>query len=566
MKMKIFFPVHLTLLLLVAPLSLFGQDAEVTPDEKARAVEYFIQGINDFENEDYERALDNLTAAHLTLSDDSGINYALSDVYLAMGDFSNAAYYGQLAATADPENKWYHLQLADIYRQSGRTESAMEAFDNALKHHPRDVDILYMKANTYIEFGELLKANELFDRIIEIRGSEFEIHLRKFQNFNALQMREDALKELEKMREINPGNLTTLHTISQYYLELGDEVSARETLLDARDRNPRDPQTLILLAEIFINNMEWQNLGETFISMIEDPLINPTQKMELVSFIYHQQQRYPNEPVLAEQAESAIRTFSNSEPSYGPAQLIAAEFYLQRNELEPALETLKRVNETVPEESEAWSQRMQILFSMQRYDEVIELSSEANEQAPNNAFIQFFTGASYMMNDQPEMAEKWLSEATNAPARRNFRSIVYGSLGDVKTDLDKWEEAVEAYETALRLDSNNHNAMNNYAYYLSVRGERLDYAQQMAERAIALEPVNAAYLDTIGWIHFKKGNYEDARKYIKMSIETGDASAEVYEHMGDVYKALDDEEEARNWWKRALEMDPERDYLEERIR
>jgi len=209
---------------------------------------------------------------------------------------------------------------------------------------------------------------------------------------------------------------------------------------------------------------------------------------------------------------------------------------------------------------------MQILFSMQRYDEVIELSSEANEQAPNNAFIQFFTGASYMMNDQPEMAEKWLSEATNAPARRNFRSIVYGSLGDVKTDLDKWEEAVEAYETALRLDSNNHNAMNNYAYYLSVRGERLDYAQQMAERAIALEPVNAAYLDTIGWIHFKKGNYEDARKYIKMSIETGDASAEVYEHMGDVYKALDDEEEARNWWKRALEMDPERDYLEERIR
>jgi tetratricopeptide (TPR) repeat protein len=565
MKMKSFFPVYLALLLL-APLSLFGQDAEVTPDEKTRAVEYFIQGINDFENQDFERALDNLTAAHLTLSDDAGINYALSDVYLVMGDFSNAAYYGQLAATADPENKWYHLQLADIHRQSGQIELAMEAFDNALKHHPRDVDILYMKANTYIEFGELLKANKLFDRIIEIRGPEFEIHLRKFQNFNALQMRESALKELEKMREINPGNLTTLHTISQYYLELGDEESARETLLDARDRNPRDPQTLILLAEIFISNREWQNLGETFISMIEDPLINPTQKMELVSFIYHQQQRFPNEPVLAEQAESAIRTFSNSEPAYGPAQLIAAEFYLQRNELEPALETLKRVNQTVPEESEAWSQRMQILFSMQRYDEVIELSSEANEQAPNNAFIQFFTGAAYMLNGQPEMAENWLLEATNAPARRNFRSIVYGSLGDVKTDLDKWEEAVEAYETALRLDSNNHNAMNNYAYYLSVRGERLDYAQQMAERAIALEPGNAAYLDTIGWIHFKKGNYEDARKYIKLSIETGDASAEVYEHMGDVYETLDDEEEAINWWKKALEMDPERDYLEERIR
>jgi tetratricopeptide (TPR) repeat protein len=564
-RMKNYLSLYI-ILLLISPLSVFAQDAEVTSDEKARAVEYFIQGINDFENEDYERALDNLTAAHLSLSEDPGINYALSDVYLAMGDYSNAAYYGELAATADPENKWYHLQLADIYRKSGRTESAMEAFDNALQHHPNDVDVLFMKANTYVEFGELLKANELFDRIIEIRGPEFELHLRKFQNFNALQMRDSALVELEVMRKINPSNLSTLHTISQYYLELGDEASARETLLDARDRNPRDPQTLILLAEIFINNREWQALGDTFISMIEDPLISPSQKMELVSFIYLQHQRNPGEPVLTEQAESAIRIFSESEPEYGPAQLVAADFFLQQNELEPALETLIRVNELIPDETEAWSQRMQILFSLQRYREVIELSEEADEKAPNNALIQFFTGASYMLENDPEQAELWLKQATEAPARRNFRSIIYGSLGDVKTDLDKWDEAVEAYETALRLDSNNHNVMNNYAYFLSVRGERLDYAQQLAEGAITLEPDNAAYLDTMGWIHYKLGNYEDARQYIRMSVDTGEASAEVYEHLGDVYQALENEEEARIWWEQALEKDPERGYLRDRLR
>ncbi len=538
---------------------------EITPEERAQAMEYFIQGITDFENEDYERALDNLTAAHLKLSDDPGINYALSDVYLMMGDYNNASYYAQIAADNEPENRWYQLQLAEIYRQSGRYEAIIDIFDTILEYHPDDADVLYMKSQAFVEFGELEKSNETLDRLIEIRGSEFELHLRKFQNFNAMQQQDKALEQLEIMRELNPGNLSTLHTISQYYLELGDEESARETLFDARERNPRDPQTLILLAEIFINNEEWENLGETFISMIEDPLIYPSQKMELVRFLYMQFQQRPQNSILANQTSEAITVFSRSEPEYGPAQLIASEFFIQQNNPDLALETLERASEAAPEEPDVWSQRLQILFSQGRYDEVIDLNQKAREFAPNNAFVLFFTGASYMMTDQYEKAGELLEEASNAPGRRNFRSIIYGTLGDVMQELDSWDRAVDAYNMALRLDRDNHNALNNYAYFLSVRGERLNEALEMAERAISFEPENAAYLDTIGWIHFKLGNYEEARSYIQKAVDTGDASAEVYEHLGDVYRELGDDENAKLWWSRAFEIDPEREHLKERI-
>lgn len=568
--MKSFFEIPIFILLILLPFlapnsNVLAQTGELTAEEQTLAMEYFIQGVTDFENEDYERALDNLTAAHLKLSDNPGINYVLSDVYLVMGDYSNAAYYSRLAVEAEPQNKWYHLQLAEIHRKSGRNDAAIEALNGALEAHPRDVDILFFKAESYINFGELLKSNEVFDQILEIRGSDFEIHLRKFQNFNALQMRDSALVELEKMRELNPGNLSTLHTISQYYLDLGDEESARKTLQEARERNPRDPQTLILLADIFINNGEWENLGETFVSILKDPLIYPTQKMELVRFIYTQHTQNPEIELLARQTESVILAFSRNEPEYGPAQLIAAEFFLQRNETELALETLERATAAAPEEPEAWSQRIQLLFTLQRYDEVIGLSDEAAEYTPGNAFIQFFTGLSHMLTGQPEQAELWLEKAASSPGRRNFRSVVYSSLGDVKHDLDKWSEAVDAYEMALRLDSDNHGAMNNYAYFLSLKEERLGYAEELAERAIALEPENAAYLDTVGWIHYIRGNYDEALRYIQRSVDTGEASAEVLEHLGDVYEALGNSENARKWWQEALNADPERDYLQEKI-
>ncbi len=563
--MRHFGTLFIMMFLFFIPLQVAAQGGSSSAGEKAKATQAYIEGITHFENEEYEQALDQLTFAHLQLSDEPGVNFALADAYLATGDLTNASYYGKMAVEKEPDNKWYHLKLAEIYKRAGRNEATIEAFKNARKHHPDDLDILFQLADTYVDYGELLKANKIYNQIISRRGSEFEIHLRKFRNFNALQMRDSAMVELQKMREIDPGNLTTLRTISQFYLDLNEQEMALEILHEARERNFRDPQTLLLLAEIYIDQEEWDQLGEIFVSMLEDPLIYPSQKQELVRFMYVQHQNNPGEDTLAHQTAQVLQAFSNNEPEYGPAQMIAAEFFLQQNNREAALDKLKQANRVMPEESDAWRQRMQILFSMEKYDEVIAISDSANNYAPDDAFILFFTGASYMLNDETEQAQEWLEQATYAPANRNFRSVIHGTLGDVRQDLDLWEEASEAYEQALRLDPNNHNAMNNFAYFMSERGERLEYALELAEKAVSTEPKNSAYLDTLGWIHFKLENYEQAKKYIQQSIDTGDASAEVFEHLGDVYEALDDSENAIKWWNKALEDDSEREYLHDRI-
>lgn len=546
-------------------LPLNAQNNDSVDPSVTRALEYFIDGINDFENEDYEQALDKLIAAHLLFSEDPGINYALSDVYLVMGDFVNAEYYGQMATELEPDNKWYLLHLSDVYRLSGRSDMAVESLQQILANNPNDQDVLYTLAENYVEFGQLEKANEILDKLIALTGGAFELHIRKFQNYNALGQKENALSELEKIRELNPGNLTTLHTISQYYLESGDLNGAEAVLREARDRKPGEPTTLLLLAEIYTINRDWEQLGRTFIEMMTDPMINPDQKIELARFAFIQSQNFPEEEVLQNQTEKIILALSENEAEYGPAQLIAVDYFFQINELETALEVLERVNKTLPEHSEAWGQRMQLLFSLNRYDEVIDLSESANQYSPDNSFIQFFSGAAYMMTGQYEKAEYWLMEAVNSPSQRTFRSVIYGTLGDVKHELDKWNESEDAYQNAIRLDRNNHTALNNYAYYLSLRRENLDEALEMSKRAVGMEPQNAAYLDTLGWIYYKKGDFDSALEYIQQSVDTGDASAEVYEHLGDIYQALGEMTKAKEWWKKAFEMDPDRTHLSDQF-
>jgi len=562
---RVFFFLTIISLLWTAPAFSQQDQSEVSSIDNIDVLDSYIRGINAFENGEYEEALDLLTAAYLKNPESPGVNFALADAYLALNDLVNAAYYGKIAVSEEPENKWYHLKLAEIYRKAGQNDATVEALQSALKYHPGELDILFRLATIYIDFGQLLEANKIYNRILKQRGPIFDIYLQKFRNFNALQMRDSALVQLQEMRKLEPDNMATLHMMSQFYEGLDERDAAKEILLEARERNARDPQTLILLADMYIKEAKWDSLANTFISMISDPLIGPNQKMELARYIYREHSQRPNESELEFQAERVLNSFSESEPDFGPAHLMAAEFHLQKNEIEPALDKLERATVVMPEQPDAWRQRMQLLFTEQRYEEVIANADSANKYVPDDAFIQFFAGASYMLSDQNEKAIEWLENATLSPARSNFRTVIYSTLADAYADQDMWEDAVDAYETALRLDANNHNAMNNYAYFMAIRDERIDYAEELALKAIGLEPDNAAYLDTVGWIFYLKNDYEKARQYIKASVETGEASAEVFEHLGDVYDKLGEPEKAKKWWQQAVENDPEREYLKERL-
>lgn len=189
---RLYSAVYLFLFLIWIPVISYAQTDE--EENRTRAMAEYIDGIVHFENGDIEEALDKLTAAYLIHSTDAGISYALSVAYLANGDLTNAAYYGQMSTRMDPENKWYLLNMAEIYSRSGRQEMALNRLQDVLNLDRGDIPILYVISDAYIDLGKLEEANEVLDRIIELSGSTFELHLRKFQNYNALRQDNSTLR------------------------------------------------------------------------------------------------------------------------------------------------------------------------------------------------------------------------------------------------------------------------------------------------------------------------------------------------------------------------------------
>src|SRR5690625_3761661 len=86
-----------------------------------------------------------------------------------------------MSTRAEPENKWYLLNMAEIYSRSGRQEMALNQLEAVLNLDPGDLPILYLLTDAYLELGRLEEANGVLDRIIEISGSSFELHLKSFK-------------------------------------------------------------------------------------------------------------------------------------------------------------------------------------------------------------------------------------------------------------------------------------------------------------------------------------------------------------------------------------------------
>lgn len=527
----------------------------------------FLRGITEYEFGNYEYAAELLADASDLMGENASasLDYTLAETFLELDDESNALFYAEQAVEKEGSNKWYRIKLAEVYRILGRSDDSIAQLEESLKITPGDVDVLYTIARIHGLSGDYEQANETYNRIINYTGSNLQVLYNKYQNFTMMGDEERAIGQLEEILELDSGDLRAIKLLGKAYMEQGNTEKAIQTLKEAIRLNPDDEEILSSLSNLYIRENRWEEATQLLSGMIRNPAVELFTKTELIRFFYSRLRSSPDDEQLRQATEELVELLLEKEPEEGYVHSVAASYYNLIGNDARTLGHLESTNNYLPGNESAWRQRLQILLGMGRYEEVITVGKKADEAIPDDAFVLFFTGNAHLIQGDYEAAAEVLQRASSAPANRDFKSTVYGSLGDALSSLDRWEDADQAYERALRMNSDNDVVLNNYAYYLVQRDKELDRALEMSERSLELNPENASYLDTYGWIHFKLGNFGKAEEYIKASIATGEASATVYEHLGDVYAAQDNMQEARNWWQQALDKDESKTHLPDKI-
>lgn len=139
--------------------------------------------------------------------------------------------------------------------------------------------------------------------------------------------------------------------------------------------------------------------------------------------------------------------------------------------------------------------------------------------------------------------------AANSTARREMAKLTLATAQQMAGDYNAAEATLREI---LKKTPDNPVALNNLGYFLLERDQKIEEAFEMIKKAVAMEPDNPSYLDSLGWAHFKLGNFAEAEKNLLAAARISTDSSTIHEHIGDVYQKQGKTGQARTAWERAL--------------
>ncbi|MDR0932499.1 MAG: hypothetical protein LBM70_05690 [Victivallales bacterium] len=234
----------------------------------------------------------------------------------------------------------------------------------------------------------------------------------------------------------------------------------------------------------------------------------------------------------------------------------------------PVVEKLRQLD--------GWKNPAQILFincllAQEKYDDAQKAILELKAPLARDEFMLklFATKKDYKaMRDMLETMEKNLSPGVEIDLANALRQLgVAEKLGDVELLNRIWKWIVDTKQIE---SSEAANALGYVAAELNVR---LDEAEKLLLEAVQAEPDNFAYIDSLAWVYFRQGRYEDAKKYIDLALRLSEQDSMrgvIFEHKGDILMKLNRKNDALKAYRESLDYSEDEDFdpaqVEEKIK
>lgn len=242
-------------------------------------------------------------------------------------------------------------------------------------------------------------------------------------------------------------------------------------------------------------------------------------------------------------------------PEMDIAKYSLAEIYSSEKFYDIALEKLRAISEKSYYFLPGKLKKLSIKKEFMRRDIYNKLLIQNSKIWPDNESILYELANYYKSRKEYKRSLQTYKNLIKNFGENNRVLFLYASNLD---KINKWEDAKSIFLKLLKKNPEDTYTLNYISYRLSLRDEELGYALKLIEKALTLDPENGYFLDTIGWVEFKRKNYKNAVFYLEKATAIIPNSAEILDHLGDCYFKLDRKKEAIYQWKRALQYEDDK--------
>ncbi len=537
----------------------------LTEDQQNEFEYLFIEGLKQKKLGNLSNAV-SLFSRCLEIDPKSAVSmYEMANIHYANKDLTSASLLLEKAISIDNTNKWYKLLLAQVYQQRKQFTEAAELYDQLTAIDPENLEFLYSKA---VLLGMAEKYQESIDAYNQLEsqlGLNDQLSVAKQQLYMDWGKPEKALEEINRLIESSAEEPRYYGLLAEFYQSQGDKESALKYFNKILEIQPDNGFVHFSLAGYYQEEGDFNKAFEHIKLAFQNDELEADTKIQ---FYMMQTANPENSDWTDAQIDEMIDILHAEYPDDNRMYTIYADHLIRQNKTKEARDYLRKYIETDKSSFVIWQQLLFMSNDLLDFETLYNDSKEAIELFPNQAVVYVLNAVAALQLEKYDEALKAVDEGEpyvldNKTLKIQFE--IYRAEANYK--LNRVEEAFKAYDEIIKLDPDNFMAMNNYAYYLSIRGENLDKAERMSNRVVQANPTNPTYLDTHAWVLFKRKNYSLAKFYIETALENGgDENAVLVEHYGDIMFMLGEKEKAMENWKKAKELGDGTSVLDQKIK
>ncbi len=571
-----------------------GKESKQKRQNEIKAEYRTIKGMGKFLLEDYDEALKLFKEALQFSPDNAGIHFKIAETYFLQGVKSQAAVHVIKAIELDDDNESYYVLLANIRKSELRPSLAIMAYEKLLKKRPELADYYFELAELYSTLGnsyyqqkmelalsgnakkgkgakKLKKLEEMTDeyfnkalfalnQIEKKYGITEEVTTNKQLILMRQDKMEEAYKEGERLIEAHPDEPVYQIFQAELFQSNKEYERAVELLTKTTENHPRYGKANLLLYDLY-KELDRDDLAiEQLKKAFQDPDVGvPEKASKLNPFLLSISQG--NNKEIATELVNTLAEVHKDDPH---ALSVQGDFYRLIKDSQKARDTYQKVIELDKNNLSVWEKLVAYDLDINDHDRLIEHTEEALELFPNQPTLWLYNGIGYSYKKEYEKSISALEYGRNLASDLNMKNTFNAQLGDIYNDAKEYEKSDAAYEAVLSVDPNDPHVLNNYSYFLSLRGEKLELAKEMSKRLITNNPDDPTYLDTYGWVLFMVGEYEESKLVLaKAASKMEDGT--IIEHYGDALFKTGETEKAVEQWQKAKKLGGTTENIDKKI-
>lgn len=502
---------------------------------------YFLWGRHAELETKYEAALEAYEKALICDPDAEFVISKLPLLLLRMNRSGEAAERLKERLEKHPEDMDSRMLLAKIFIREGKLEEAAEQCRKAHDTNPNDAAPLMLLSELHLAADKKDLAKAALEDVLTVDKSSASAHLLLARLLAAEEKTSKALEHYRQALSLSPSEAVRLE-MADMLVRQKKYSQAVKTYQEIVAQNAQSEEARIGLIHVYLLQNK-EKKAEKELKRLKELSDSPERADLTIAKLYIRWEEYGKAAALLKEL------LAKEDMSEARHLLGALQF--QEQHYADALETLAKITSEDEEYEDGLILQVRTLRELKRQDEAVRLLDAALEQDQLGPEIWIVLADLHQEAGKEEDCLKTFVRALKAHPGNELLLYEQGLALD---HAGKKKQALAVMQVLLKKNADHAGALNYVGYSWAESKTNLNKAFLYLSRAKELKPNDGSIQDSLGWVYYRLGNFEEARKTLEAAAKLAPDDPAVFDHLAETYLASGQKDEAVTTWHKTLEL------------